>query len=244
MRTLASIKWDDFDLVSTDIFDTLILRDYSLYKERISAAADLFARRTAMYGIASDMSKLAELRYDLHKIMYRAVDLERRTNEVAFEDVARIISYAVCGDHSLAESYKHCEIEVEAQHLRANRSVVRHLNRLLEAGKRIIAMSDSFYSANDLSALIGKIVEDRPISVIYSSADLNQTKHAGGMFQKVAELEGVAPKRILHFGDSYHSDVLRARQAGFEGVHLPRSGFYRISRAVGSSRAVAWSFFD
>jgi putative hydrolase of the HAD superfamily len=73
---------------------------------------------------------------------------------------------------------------------------------------------------------------------VYSSADLGLTKHAGTIFAAVADRENVAADRILHIGDSHQVDVLMARRASWNAVHLPRNAMGRARKTVGKILAV------
>ena len=75
------------------------------------------------------------------------------------------------------------------------------------------------------SRRIGHILKAKlpsdPLPAIFSSADGQGSKSAGGLFDHVAGLSGVEPDNALHIGDNLEHDYRGARRRGWHALHLP-----------------------
>jgi FMN phosphatase YigB (HAD superfamily) len=220
---LKRVDLDSFDLVSSDVFDTVLLRDASLQRERFAEAVAGPARAAG-----ASVEALARARSLLHDCGYRALAVEGRGGELRLQDIAE--NLARLGAIGSPEAFVAAEREADAARLTPNRPLLAFLNAAARRGKRVVATSDTWYSAADLAILLDKVVGDHPFAAIYASCDLGATKHAGDIFSLVAGKEAIDPMRILHVGDDERADVTKARSAGWTAVHLPRPASVRLAR--------------
>jgi FMN phosphatase YigB (HAD superfamily) len=220
-------------VLSTDLFDTVLLRDRSTESERFAAAC----RRAAPH-VGVEAAVLTRLRWSFHDCAYRAVAIERPEGEASLAAICAAIATACGLDGDAAEALHRAEVDIDIAHLRPNRPLVTLLKRAARSGMRVIAVSDTYYLAADLRRMLDAVVGPHPIAEVYSSADLGLTKHAGRIFAEVAGREGVAAEHIVHVGDVDQIDVQMARAASWAAVHLPRDGRYRSLKVAG--RALSW----
>jgi FMN phosphatase YigB (HAD superfamily) len=231
LSELAAIDLNDFDLVSTDVFDTILLRDFSSQTQRFAEIAERVRGLVGQSGreaIAADT--LAHLRLLLHGSAYRAVAVERPLGDATLDQMHDLQSRLLGGDTHLARQLAEADLAVERQRLSRNDRLFRLLHRMTAAGKRIVAVSDTYYSAAEIDLLLTSVAGDHPIAKVYASSDQGLTKHAGALFAQVARLEGVETRRILHFGDDFRADVQMARAAGCHAVQTPRPITVRFAR--------------
>lgn len=222
------IDADRYSLVSTDLFDTVLLRDHSTESARL---AEVGRRVSARLEVDRDV--VTRLRWHLHANAYRAVALTRPHGEARLADICATMATMLGLDSSAAELLHHTEVGVDIDHLRSNRPLVVLLGRAARRGARVVAVSDTYYDRGDLVRMLDRVVGHHPLAAVYSSADLGLTKHAGGIFAEVARREGVAAADIVHVGDSRSADVARAESAGWAAIHLPRSHRYETRRLIG-----------
>jgi len=220
-------------LISTDLFDTVLLRDHTIESERLAIAC---LRAAAEIDI--DPTALTRLRWSFHDIAYRAVAMERPLGDAALISICRAVAAALGRGEAEAQILRRTEVAIDIEHLRPNRPLVDALTRAATAGVRIIAVSDTYYAADDLRHILRTVVGPNPIAAVYASADLGLTKHAGGMFVEVARREGVDPEQIVHIGDSATADVEQARAAAWTAVHLPRDHAGRTKKLIGKAVAI------
>ena len=94
--------------------------------------------------------------------------------------------------------------------------------RARAAGMRVIAVSDSWYSAQELQELLARH-QVEGIERVYSSSDLGASKFTGRLFARVFQEERIEPHALLHLGDSRLADDYSARAAGAAALRVPRS---------------------
>ena len=218
---LGQLDPSTFDVVSTDLFDTVLMRDLSLEDRRFDEAAHDAAGRLGLHP-----ERLSALRRSFHRIAYNAVAAERPLADASLETICRAIATAM-GRGEAAAVLREAEVEMDIRHLSPNRPLIAAYAALAAKGKRVIATTDTYYSADEIRHMLGRVIGDHPISQVYASCDIGLTKHAGAIFAEVARREGVCPTRILHLGDNFDADVRQARAAGWQAVHLPRGIVWR-----------------
>jgi FMN phosphatase YigB (HAD superfamily) len=213
----GAIEARDHEVLSTDVFDTLLLRDHTTAPVRFALAC-----RRAAPRLGVDAAVLTRLRWTFQETAYRAVAMERPAGDATLAAVCHTVAMACGLDAQEGRLLHRTEVDVDIEHLRPNLPLVALLEKAARAGMRVIAVSDTYYSARDLRRMLDTVVGDHSIGTVYSSADEGGTKHAGSIFTTVTRREAVAGDRILHVGDNLVADVERARAASWTAVHLPR----------------------
>ena len=221
------------DLLSSDLFDTVLLRDSSTETARF---AEVGRRAAPLTGV--DANALVSLRWTTQASVYRAVAVERPDGEATLVTIARTMATALGLGAGGAELLRRVEVEVDSRHLRPNIPLLQVLDRIRRSGVPVVAVSDTYYSGADLRQILDDVVGEHPFRAVYSSADLGATKHAGSIFTRVTEQEQVAAARVVHVGDSPTADVRRAAAAGWTTVHLPRSASHQRRQRLGRLQAL------
>jgi FMN phosphatase YigB (HAD superfamily) len=215
-------------MVSTDLFDTVVLRDRTTESERFALAA-----RRAAGRLGVDPAVVARLRWSFHDDAYRAVAAERPAGDAALRDICRAMAIALGRDDDSADVLHAAEVATDIAHLRPNRSLLALYGELARRGMRIVAVSDTYYGEDDLRRILDGVVGAHPFAAVYSSADVGLTKHQGHLFGEVAKRENLSADQILHVGDHPDADVRLARAAGWTAVHLPRNTRHRLRKVAG-----------
>jgi FMN phosphatase YigB (HAD superfamily) len=228
-----AIQATRYDLLSTDLFDTVLLRDHTIESGRLAIAC---RRSAARLGV--DPSALTRLRWSLQPTAYRAVAIERPDAEASLAAICRTTAIALGLGERAAPFLQRAEVDVDIEHLRPNRPLLDLLERASRSGTRVIAVSDTYLDRADLHRILDSVVGHHPIAAVYSSTDLGLTKHRGGAFAAVAEREDVSAERILHIGDNYQVDVRMAQHAGWHAVHLPRHPRDQVKKTLGKVLAL------
>jgi FMN phosphatase YigB (HAD superfamily) len=114
------------------------------------------------------------------------------------------------------------EVEVERDVLVPNLDVVAALTWVADQGVPVIAVSDSYFSADQIRALFAQpVLEDLVLEQIVTSSDRRRNKGGGLLEELIGEL-GIATSRLAHIGDHPESDVIVATRVGARPVHLDR----------------------
>ena len=228
-----AIQETRYDLISTDLFDTVLLRDHTIESGRLAVACRRSAARLGL-----DPRALTRLRWSLQGTAYQALAIERPYAEASLSAICHTTATALGLGQEAAQLLQQTEVDIEVEHLRPNRPLVELLDRVSRSGRRVIAVSDTYLSQSDLRRILDYVVGPHPLAAVYSSADLDLTKHGGRVFAAVAERENVPAERILHVGDNHRVDVRMAQRAGWHALHLPRYRRDQVAKTLGKVLAL------
>lgn len=198
---------DKVDIVSFDIFDTLLIRPYL-------EPVELFAhveRYTGFKGFKKERI-LAEK---------RARYINRNQEDITLEDI-----YAnICPEFS---GLKNIEILLEKQVLRYNPFVKYFYDRAIALGKKVIAISDMYLPSGFLIEILFE-QGYTDISKIFVSSEYKKTKAKKHLYEEVVKDLNVKPSKILHIGDNLKSDYFSAIDAGYKALFVDKytNKFYK-----------------
>lgn len=228
VRTLGSVPdmaklCDQADIVSFDVFDTLLYRTVEPpdYLKRLAAnfAADRYATRG--YPVTPDLflylRNVSEMR-QRRLAQSGGADAECKLSEVIHEVLLRLFGTEQAdSDTELLVRY---EVDLELQHLRVAEGIPQLLQQLKARGKRIIASSDTYLERAHLQQLFTQLQLNRWIDVVYPSSEYGVGKYSGRLFQEILKTEAIQPRCLIHVGDTYESDIRGALKSGVSAVFL------------------------
>lgn len=188
-----------YDVISFDIFDTLIYRP-------ISAPTDLFF----WVGEKLQYMDFERLRREMEWTAREEKHAREGTYEVALEDIYEVIEEHVGIPKKLGMQ---AEITTELEMCFGNPYMLEVFQYLQGKGKTIVCTSDMYLPGD----VIRQMVERsgfQGIDHFFISCEDKASKGDGTLFAKVAEAYG-SDKRYVHVGDHPVSDVEQAKKAGF-----------------------------
>ena len=190
---------DNHDIISFDIFDTLLLRPFL-------QPTDLFA----YLGLQKQMSQFAEYRQFEEKMARVRVKLKHKDYEdVTFDEI-----YA--GQlNKLYPHFKELELKIEAETLTQNKEIYEAYKYALDKKKTIIITSDMYLSKDFLIKVLSANGYDNYFK-IYVSSEIRKTKSTGNLYKYIINDLAVPAGKILHIGDNYQSDIVNANKAGID----------------------------
>lgn len=222
----------DIDIISVDIFDTVLLRDYSCGQRHFLGIARQSAKQLKVAGYAVDAEDILRARNEVQALAYRAVEIERPEGDVRLEQILRLQSRLLGLPSSTVDLLHEAELDSEVRSLKPNRPLLDRLAVFRRQGKRIIGISDTYLPATSLKRLLSAIAADHPIEALYSSSDNGVTKKSARLFEKVVAAERAVARRILHCGDNRHADFIMARNAGLQSLLMERPRSVRVWRKL------------
>lgn len=193
-----------YDVVSFDVFDTLIVRD-------VNQPHDVFSymERELIEKYGSDFFGFREKRVTAERLALK------KKNQVNLDEIYQMYEF------QYARSYvdlKQLEIQYE-ENLTAGRTEL--LNLYLECvrrGKKIIIITDMYLPRETIENILSKNgVSD--YAGLYISGEVGKSKRDGSLYQYVCEQEHIDKKKWIHVGDNFISDYLKAR---LFGIHAHR----------------------
>ena len=197
------------DLVSVDVFDTIVLRP-----ALDPTALQYFAARTLTDDPAA------------------ADDMVRQ--RVGAEHQARV-HHPDLGDVTLDEIYAElpselhpmqvAEVAIEPRVAVPRTWLIDELKAAKADGKRLVAMTDTTLGRATIQQLLDVVGAGDLFDELYVSNECRARKDTGGMWRLVAEREGVPVERWLHIGDNEASDIQQAltHRVGWSHVPAPRA---------------------
>lgn len=202
------------DLVSFDIFDTLVCRPFErpadLFKfmepevERVSEGR---IRNFSRNRVTAEQVARAEL----HGITHDEIDIN-----VIYSKMAEIYGFP---DGDL-KTIKSMETTLEERLCEPRPSGLKLFEVAKSEGKEIILTSDMYL----LKPTIERILDNCGIknySRLYLSSNIGSRKHTGYLFDFMIESEGRQPNRILHVGDNSKGDIKNGQEKGLNVYHCP-----------------------
>lgn len=186
---------DESEVVSFDVFDTLLLRHHYF-------PSDVFRE----LGFRSRFLPSRVKRILAEKI---ARWKHRHQEDVT---LAQIYRYLGCNDGE--------EVAAELQSNYRNPEVAALFTYAKSRGKRVVAISDMYLPTTVIHNILANAGYSG-LDAIYVSSELLMTKASGSIFKHVARDLGVPPEAIVHVGDNAWSDKTQAEQAGLKSIFLP-----------------------
>lgn len=192
-------KLAQYDVISFDVFDTLIFRPFS-------KPTDLF------YMVGEKLHYL-----DFERIR-RMMEMQARQKaykqsgsyEVTLQEIYQELQeYAGIP----CETGMKAEIETELEFCVGNPYMQEVFRQLQQMGKEIICTSDMYLSENVISQMLGKCGYTG-IKKCFISCEHGVSKGNGGLYQIVKTALGTE-KKYVHVGDNPESDGVQAVKCGF-----------------------------
>ena len=203
-------KFSRYDIISFDIFDTLIFRPFE-------NPTDSF------YLLEAENKLLSFMRYRREAESEARKNTTKANGEINIFDIYAELQnyYDISAPYNMAEK----EIELEKQICYANPYVFEIYKKLLESGKKIIAVSDMYIPEQYIRQILDSCGYTG-ISDIFVSCDYGVTKISGLLPKLVKEKIG-KEKTIIHMDDN-RKCIAGCKKAGWITY------YYKQCNAIGS----------
>ncbi len=220
-------------IVSFDVFDTLVTRS-------CAAPSDVFLflkLESPFDALELSPDELHAHRqaaeHDVRRARFAA---SRRDGEVTLSEIHAALARRL----NLPDGapLAAAELAAERRLLRANPRVCCWLDHARRAGARVLAISDTWYSAAELHGLLTFAGIDIAPDDIITSADHRVTKQEGALFGIAKERIGADVSAWLHIGDHPVSDEQTPRRLGIATILHPFDGAH-ASSVTGASLAAS-----
>lgn len=210
---------DNAELVSFDVFDTLIHRTVF----RPVHVFDLLAKRLLNTDLALHnarlVSNLPQLREAYERHAREQHFTVAGTHEITLRDIYVFLRENTGIDQAIIEHVLEEELRVEHAVAYANPWMKSIYEYAIAQGKKVILCSDMYLSTETITNLLIKAGFSAPFT-LFVSGEIKKSKHEGSMFQLICEQFGVPPAKIAHFGDNKHSDFVIPNALGIKAHHF------------------------
>ena len=188
------------DIISFDIFDTLLIRPYV-------KPTDLFLHIEKLYKIKG---------FYKNRIMAEKL---ARGKYIDYEEITLNQIYKEIDDKY--KRFKEIEIELEERILTMHKENKEIYDYALSLGKKIIIASDMYLPKEFIEKILIKNNYTNYYK-LYLSSDLILTKASGNLYKYIINDLNVKPSTIMHLGDNYHSDFENARLYGIDAFFIEK----------------------
>lgn len=217
IRFIEDYMLKKYDVISFDIFDTLIERTCSV-------PADIF-ELTGEAVLGKD--KALQFRADRIEAEHNARH-KKTGGEVNISDIYNELdsAYAAFSQQLMAEEQRQ-----EIVNCKKKESMYGFFQKCVASDKCVILVSDMYLPEQ----VIIKMLEKCGIAGyddIYISNCYNSNKLTGKLFELVMDERGTDRKKIIHIGDSVKADYIGARKAGIRSILIGRKN--RLKRQLNS----------
>ena len=204
-------KLNRYDVISFDIFDTLIYRCVG-----------------NPHNIFFEIEKVLYERYGNDYIGFAQKRIIAERQAISFSDKEEIL---------LNEIYKYldinrkdivCQLEkdIEIELSVVNFEMLEIYQECLNQKKRVVMCSDMYLDKETIEKILQKN-RCADYEQLFLSSDRNKRKSTGTLYQELIDETGVMPKKILHIGDNFISDYLHAKKKGIAAFHYSPAKRYK-----------------
>ena len=211
---------DVAEIVSFDIFDTLLIRKFNSPASLNLLIADKASLKLRDWGYSLSAGEYSDARRKA------ANTLLKRARHEALEDVTLREIYnelrkniAITKDQ--AANLRKIEMAAEFRCLERRKSVFSLYNYALQKGKRIYFVSDMYLDEDFVCLLLEKHGYDSYEKLLLSSA-VGKLKKTGRLYDDLISLSGAKAEHIYHIGDNKVSDFDRAIEKNIKATHISK----------------------
>ncbi|MBO7218714.1 MAG: hypothetical protein J6V40_01915, partial [Clostridia bacterium] len=220
-------KLAQFDVISFDIFDTLILRPFQ-------NPSDLFM----LVGHRLNQQDFRNIRIKAEtKIRNKNINLGLGS-EVTIYDIYNEVNRCTGVD---VEIGLQTEFQTEKDFCFANPYMKQVYDGLIALGKTVIITSDMYYPHDMMVELLtscGYTGFDK----LYVSCDYNASKRDGHLYNEISKDYRV--KKIIHVGDNFVSDIISANEKGLDTHYYANCHEQGLKHRAGGMSELVGSFYS
>lgn len=191
-----------YDVISFDVFDTLILRSFS-------KPTDLFF----MVGQKLGYPDFERIRREMEQRARERKYKQCKHREVTFEDIWEVMEEET---GILAETGGQTEWEAEMEYCFANPYFLEVVRELQKYHKKLVITSDMYLREKQIRELLAKAGYPE-FDAYFVSCEYGKSKGEGTLYETVKEIYGHELKYV-HVGDNIYSDQKKADESGFSVI--------------------------
>lgn len=202
----------NFDVVSLDIFDTVLRREFT---EPEYAKLKL-GQYLADLDVVSTPQAFVALRNQMEFEIRQGNDFK---GDVSIIDVYRALAEFWSCEEEQALEYMHIEFSFDLEQIKAKDEMVNLVYRLAELGREIWFISDIYYTELQVVAMLKKIGMTIPYRLFVSS-ELGLRKDNGTMWQYIKNRLTEDKLSHIHIGDNVRADAQICGDFGLTNMHV------------------------
>lgn len=212
-------KIQNADLISFDIFDTLITRKtstpkgiFKLIEHKLNTLDNFKSYPTIL------RENFVTIRQESENYSQEQKLALHNMRETTFNCIYQIIQQNYNLSFEQTETLKKLEIEMEQNNLVLIKDNINLLKSLIDNQKRVILISDIYYDENIIRKFLTNLDEIFNNIKIYTSADYGETKRNITLY-KIVRRDFPIIKKWYHIGDNKFSDCQCAKWENINAIN-------------------------
>jgi FMN phosphatase YigB (HAD superfamily) len=202
----------NFDVVSFDIFDTVLRREYT---EPEYAKLKLGQYLTDLDVVANPHA-FVKLR---NKVEFELRQRNDFKGDVSIVDVYKTLAELWSCEEEQALEYMHLEFSFDLEQVRAKDEMLGLIYRLADLGCEIWFVSDIYYTEQQVTTMLKKIGVTVPYRLFVSS-ELGLRKDSGTMWHYIKNELNTVKLSHIHIGDNVRADAQICGDFGLTNMHV------------------------
>ena len=193
----------NFEIISFDIFDTLIMRN-------VYAPQDIFKI------VERRIVKELGLKIDFARVRSQ-VGLESNDRLLLLDDIYKIMNCDLALPNDVLDVIKNIELQVEKEFCVARKDMVELYNTIV-LEKEVYLISDMYLSSETIKEILWQCGISY-IPHIWISAEKKANKKSGTLWERYKG-EIIKDRKALHIGDNIFSDIKIPQKLGIETYYV------------------------
>ncbi|SHF40643.1 HAD-IA family hydrolase [Vibrio gazogenes] len=202
---------DNFDVISFDIFDTLVLRN-------VFEPIDIFKAVESRYKFENNDLSANGFATERVEAEHRARVKRNNQEDITFDNIYEELSLIY---PEIYLSLKDLEIQTETDFIVRNDTMYEVFEYAKSHDKKIVLISDMYLPKNMIHDLVSNLGYSG-FKELYVSCEQLKTKHFGTLYEHIKSELDLDYNKWLHIGDNYHSDVVNAQKHGISAFHYKK----------------------
>ena len=205
-------QMQDKDIISFDVFDTLLERDVVSPKDifRLIEKSDLVK--------LLNVNNFSKLRIKAEKEVRDLANINN-IEEITLNDIYNKLATYINLDVRDIEKLKDLELNTEINHIKARKIGYKLFDMAKLFYKKIVLITDMYLPKEFIVKLL-KLNGYSNWDCLYVSSEFKLSKRTGSLFNKVISIENIEPCKILHIGDNFNGDFEQPNKVGIVSVYL------------------------
>ena len=201
---------DSAEIVSFDVFDTLLLRVVNTPEAIFSCLGEYFGMKDyEAFRVQMQIEASTKAENELgwpHPTFDQIYDYIKSLESTPYDELG--IDW---------DEVRNTELQMERDALKLNPEIKKVYDYAVSQGKKVIAVSDMYLEDDFLK----EVLEDNgyKFAAIYDSANVHKTKWVGDLYEHVLATEKIAGPNLMHIGDNESSDYEIASRYGINAYH-------------------------
>lgn len=201
------------DVVSFDIFDTLVFRNVAKPLDIFRIVENIVKKE---YNFDDFKRKRIEAESNARKIA--------KNGEASYDEIYAQLKNEI-KDENIIKNIKKCEKDIEERFIVQNPFMKKIFDYCVEKNKKIILISDMYLDVSFIKKLLKKCGYSDNYK-IYVSCESRKNKGSSELFKFVQNKEKLNFGKWIHIGDNYNSDYAVPKSLGMEAFNYKNVDSY------------------